>query len=349
MLRVMEREGWLYVSGSVDGTRIMKSTRLRKGFEREAELMRVKIEGELLHKAKAAHSGEATFGQIAKAYQQWREMEGRTGRGDWYAIKLFRERWEDRLPKEIKAAEIQELVAEEFDEIKPGTVRRYLKMLRAVCNHGLKMGMCTAVPKVPMPRVDDARDVHLNLDEIEAMLGWVMAHRPALYVAFVVLVDTGVRLGELLALEYRDVRDGEMHVRKKDHGKSKGRTVPLSERAQRAIEGSRGAPGAPVYNDSGRPFESGYRARRLLAVALDEACAAIGAPRLRVHDLRHTFAYQAAMHGADLGDLQQLLGHRTLAMTLRYRGYIKSRASSVVGAFGRVRKSCDESVMAAVA
>lgn len=36
------------------------------------------------------------------------------------------------------------------------------------------------------------------------------------------------------------------------------------------------------------------------------------------HDLRHTFASQVLLHGGTLKDVQELLGHKSLAMTLRY-------------------------------
>jgi len=38
----------------------------------------------------------------------------------------------------------------------------------------------------------------------------------------------------------------------------------------------------------------------------------------RFHDLRHTFASQLIMKGGTLKDLQELLGHKTMTMTLRY-------------------------------
>ena len=53
----------------------------------------------------------------------------------------------------------------------------------------------------------------------------------------------------------------------------------------------------------------------------------IGVSRnVRVHDLRHTFAYLLAQSGADLGDIQLLMGHKDISQTMRYRGWIRSRA-----------------------
>lgn len=54
--------------------------------------------------------------------------------------------------------------------------------------------------------------------------------------------------------------------------------------------------------------------RTAFAAALDRA----GIHDFRFHDLRHTFASHMAMRGAGLKDLQELLGHKSLSMVLRY-------------------------------
>jgi len=63
-----------------------------------------------------------------------------------------------------------------------------------------------------------------------------------------------------------------------------------------------------------------YRGNRIDSVktAFNAAVKRTGIVDFRFHDLRHTFASQLLMKGGTLKDVQELLGHKTMTMTLRY-------------------------------
>jgi hypothetical protein len=91
----------------------------------------------------------------------------------------------------------------------------------------------------------------------------------------------------------------------------------------------------PVSRDITRPWKNPNSASPVLNIELRAACKVLGLPyrggaAIRCHDLQHTFAYLCGSNGADLGDLQYLLGHSDIAMTMRYRNFIQSRARNAV-------------------
>ena len=62
---------------------------------------------------------------------------------------------------------------------------------------------------------------------------------------------------------------------------------------------------------NGRPYKD-------VRGSLGKAASKAKIERVRFHDLRHTFASQLVMGGVDLKAIQELLGHKTIDMTLRY-------------------------------
>lgn len=121
-----------------------------------------------------------------------------------------------------------------------------------------------------------------------------------------VLLGTGLRLGELLALQPQDWRRPQLYVAPGKTGRD--RLVDVPDWAMPALEEWLTRT-TTVYD-------------RLLRRVLDQAAAAAGVPRLKVHGLRHTRATCLLMAGAPILYVSRQLGHSSSDFTLRVYGHL---------------------------
>jgi integrase len=334
MLKVKREGRRLWITGTMLGQRVRRSTGLTVGFERDAEVQRVGIEREIVEgrfgKRAKKTGGAHDFGEAVKLYLQWRGMENKLSPQTERLARLYESLFEGKDVTTLTQEEIQRVVLHAFEGLQPGSVRRYLNTLNAILNHAASVwGVKVAVAK--RPRADDERDVHWTGEEASAFLEWCRRKHAWAYPHFLVLVDCGVRLNELLQLHRRDFEGGVLRVRRRtlSNGKTEARTIPLTEDVQRVVKKLAGR-GPAFLSRHGEPFWNANSASAFLGAVLKEGTAELGLREVRLHDLRHTFAYLVAQNGADLGDLQLLMGHSDVKMTMRYRGFVESRARAAV-------------------
>jgi integrase/recombinase XerC len=137
------------------------------------------------------------------------------------------------------------------------------------------------------------------------------------------LYATGIRVGELVALDVDDLDPERRVVRVLGKGR-KERAVPYGRPAAQAAAAwlERGRPGLAV-DGSGPALFLGVRGGRLDQRAVrrlvhDRVAEVPGAPDIGPHGLRHTAATHLLEGGADLRSVQELLGHASLATTQIY-------------------------------
>jgi integrase len=146
----------------------------------------------------------------------------------------------------------------------------------------------------------------------------------------VVGLRTGLRQGELLALRWEDVdlTAGRLLVRRSvfegivgTPKNGKGREVPLGEEVLRTLKAFRHLRGPLVFcAEDGRMLTKGECKHPLW-----RTCRRAGLRRIGWHVLRHTFASHLAMRGVALKAIQELLGHATIEMTMRYAQPVPGR------------------------
>jgi site-specific recombinase XerD len=138
------------------------------------------------------------------------------------------------------------------------------------------------------------------------------------------LLQTGIRIGELADIRMSDIRDNALRIR--PHEKHQEREVPMNKSAKDALE--RFLKIRPQIEDdhifvtkSGKPFLV-----RNIRTAIERYFRIAGIENAKVNDLRHTFVAHHLKHGVSLVLLSKILGHKRLSTTERYLEYVQDRA-----------------------
>ncbi len=233
-----------------------------------------------------------------------------------FASKLGRIRLD-----QLEAEDLEAFIEHEHDRgCKPATLHHRLISFYCFARYLVEQGVLPQQRfdrkiriRVPdaLPRAMDPIDVKRLLAVIDDVRDRAM---------ILVLLRTGLRIGELLQLTMDDVRMVENKILIWEGEKNAtGRTVCLSQDARDALRQwfyCRNPEIANVFYGHGRQSLGYTASRSVLQKYLEKA--GLAGRRYTLHSLRHTFATDLLNAGMRIECLQQLLGHSSLQMTLRY-------------------------------
>lgn len=229
--------------------------------------------------------------------------------------------------------------------LKPHTVRGIHALLSKMLRHAEQDGIIPRNPStgLRLPRTTREHHATWSAAEVQRFLAGTVAHPD--HALYYILLTTGVRIGEAIALSWRavDLDRGTVTISDtlrrtstsrfdiapgtKTH---RGRTLPLTPGCLRAlhvhrerqVHQRRAAPSWDIRNlvftnDQGGPLDQVVLRRRLDVAIRDH-----GLPRLTPHGFRHTCATMLLVEGVHPRIVQDLLGHTTVALTMERYSHV---------------------------
>lgn len=224
------------------------------------------------------------------------------------------------------------------------TLNRSLCALSSLYRWAIREGYAEANPMARIPKYSEkgrARETYLSSEEARALVAASAEEfRPLLVCA----LATGMRLGELRSLTWGsvDLERRFLTVEPEKTKTSRARTVPISdwlEEHLRRLQAPLGSPepGAPVFRTpDGEPYTN-WQVRKRLDPAL-LACVTIPEakkPKVTMHTMRHTAASLMVAAGVPIFDVAKILGHSTIAVTMRYAHFAPAAGRGAIDALDR--------------
>ena len=200
--------------------------------------------------------------------------------------------------------------------LKPATLNRYRALLSLVYRLGMQNGKVQSNPArlVRQRKENNGRIRFLSDEEEQALRTFVQENYPHHLPELELSLNTGLRLGEQYGLTWDCVAFDRRVLTIPRSKNGEIRYVPLNDEALSALRTAH-----TQSNEQPFVFLNRY-GQRLVSPRewFDPSVNAAGVKDFTWHCLRHTFASRLVMAGVDLRTVQELMGHKTIQMTVRY-------------------------------
>ena len=218
----------------------------------------------------------------------------------------------------IKSNLIKQGLAEE-------TVKHVLVLFRRLFNKAVMWGLHKGenpIKQVKITRPNNQRERFLSFQEAELLLNELQKVSPLVRDIALLSLHTGMRAGEVFSLRGQDLDFGNRLINIADPKNRESRKAYMTDAVLQMLKKRIPAnPNNYVFTDkwhAGKIQGVSKTFRKVVDKLEFNRGIEDRRQRLCFHSLRHTFASWLALQGESIKTLQELLGHKTLAMTSRY-------------------------------
>ncbi len=201
---------------------------------------------------------------------------------------------------------------------KPGTVNRYMALVKYIFNLAEKWDVIEKTPARHISRLEDnnCKERYLSSEETKRLLGELKNCKSQVVPDIIeLLILTGARKSEVVNLPWQelDLKQGLWTIPPERNKAKTRKTIPLSQGALRILEKRKHNGSEYVFPNpkTGGPIKHFHN-------TWDRVRKNAGIPDVRIHDLRHNFASLLVNSGRSLYEVQKLLGHSNISTTQRY-------------------------------
>ena len=248
--------------------------------------------------------------------------------------KMRAKRWLDYLGNipigEITKHRVLEVLQDIAERTSGPTANRYLALLRKALSWAVSRGYLETNPLkgAEQYKENPGRTRWLEPGEAERLLK-ECERIPRLHMFTAMALLTGMRLGEIEALRWRDISFERDTITIPDSKTGQARIIPLEAPLRELLES---------WPRAGELVLGKFTHKKAFMGAVKRA----GLVDFHFHDLRHTYASWKVMAGVDLRTVAALLGHRTLAMVMRYAHLApehleRARGKGILTDYGYIR------------
>jgi integrase len=318
---------WIRYAG-LDGKTVYETSNSTKFRDAETLLIKRKQTIKDGKQPEIKKIGNHTYKELATEYTKWAERQrsfNSKRRLVLQVVGIF-----GNLPLRSFSTKLIEQYQTEKLQIgnKPATVNRHLALIKHMFTKAIEWdmvedGVLKRIRRVKLLQENNRRLRFLSQEECKDLIN---ACNPEIRPIVITALNTGMRKREILNLKWDnvDLKHGFILLEMTKNGERK--EVPINNTLRRTLQSiPRHIDIQHLFYDprTDKPYQD-------IKKSFSKAVRIAKLADFRFHDLRHTFASHLVMSGVDITTVKELLGHKSLTMTLRYAHLSPTHKKSAV-------------------